>query len=194
MADSLTRETEGSTLSSRAWGAPFVLGLLMALVGVFAVFYSVLSGVVSVLLLGASLLVAGLFEIGHAIANWRESKPLASFLGGLLSGIVGLIFLVRPVAGLRALTLLLAGFFLVNGLFRGIIAVADRYPRWGFDLFYGVVAVALGGYVLANWPVSALWIVGTMIGLEIFFRGTSLMGASLAFRQVLRRPGRATAV
>lgn len=193
MAEAIGRNEGTRAVTSRAWGAPFVVGLLMSLVGLFAVFYSVLSSVISVLLLGASLLVAGLFEIGHAIAHWRESKPLASFLGGLLSGIVGLIFLLRPVAGLQALTLLLAGFFLVNGLFRAIIAVADRYPRWGFDLFYGVVAIALGAFVLARWPIASLWIVGTMVGLEIFFRGSALMGASLAFRQVLRSPGRATA-
>lgn len=192
MADT-ARARGRSEAFSAAWGGPFVVGLLMAVVGLLAFFSSVLTSFVTVLFLGVLLVLAGLFEIVHAFRVWHEGRPLRFLLGGLLSIVVGFLYLVHPAAGLQALALLLAGYFFVSGLFRGITAVADRYPHWGWDFVYGISAVILGIIILGEWPLSALWVVGALVGLEIFFRGIALMGGSLAVRQALHAPRRAPA-
>jgi uncharacterized membrane protein HdeD (DUF308 family) len=38
--------------------------------------------------------------------------------------------------------------------------------------------VLLGAYIAASWPISALWVLGTIVALEIIVRGIALVAAS----------------
>ncbi|MBI5548126.1 MAG: DUF308 domain-containing protein [Deltaproteobacteria bacterium] len=188
MADERTTER----FESAAWGAPFVLGLVMTLIGFLALGAAAWTSVASIVLFGIFLVATGLFEIGHGVRTYRRGTPLLHVLGGVLSVVVGLLLTSRPLAGLEAASLLLAGYFFANGLFRGITAIADRYPQWGWDLVYGVVAIVLGIIIVSQFPLSAFWVVGTLVGIEIIFRGFALMSGGLAVRHALRHPTRAT--
>ncbi|MBI5547604.1 MAG: AI-2E family transporter [Deltaproteobacteria bacterium] len=179
-------------LGSRMWGGRLVAGLLISAVGVIALLSSAIAGVASAIFAGALLAAAGIIELVSASRVHREERALL-LLGGVLSLVVGVLFLVRPDAGLAALTMLLAGYFFVSGLFRLVTSIGDRYPRWGWDFFYGLVAMALGVIVVVEWPLSALWLVGTLVGVELVFRGTAMVGASLSLRYMLRHPERAPA-
>jgi uncharacterized membrane protein HdeD (DUF308 family) len=172
--------------ASAVWGGPFIVGLLITFLGALALFSTVVAGLISVFLYGAVLAVVGIAEIVHGIRTRKTGPFLLFLLGGLLTLVVGMILLVRPGVGLAAITLLLAGYFFANGLFRGITSVVDRYQGWGWDVLYGVTAVVLGIVVLTQWPLSALWLVGLMVGIELLFRGFSLMAGALALRQGLR--------
>lgn len=178
------RTREGLREERTAWGIPMVLGILLVVGGLFALALNVLTSFVSVLFLGALLLVVGVLEIISAFQR-RRSSPFGSYvLVGLLTLVVGAMFLWRPLASLASLTLLFAGFVFASGLFHAITAVADRYPRWGWDLFYGLVAIALGVYIVAAWPVSSLWVLGTLVALEIIVRGVALVAASWMLRDI----------
>lgn len=168
------------------WGTPFVLGVLIMLAGLFAFSAAMITSLVSILIFGAMLATSGVLEIIYAF-RWRKSGHfLLYFLGGLLSLVVGALMLFRPVAGLATVTLLLAGYFFASGLFRAITSVMDRYPNWGWDLFAGLVSLFLGVLVVAQWPISALWIVGALVGVEIFFRGLREVAGALELRTGLR--------
>lgn len=170
---------------SATWGGPFLLGLLLVIVGIACIGAAYTASVASVLVLGGFLVVAGVLElVGGARSHERRVRPWV-WLEGILSIVIGVLILARPLAGLATLTLLLACYFFANGLFHGITAVADRYPGWGMDLLYGIVAVFLGIMVVRTWPLSSLWLAGTLIGVEIIFRGVSLMSAGLFVRRLL---------
>ena len=81
-------------------------------------------------------------------------------------------------------TLLIAGFFFASGLFRGITAIVDRYPHWGWDLGYAVIAIGLGVIVVGDYPFSAFWILGTLVAVEIIARGAALIAASTMLREI----------
>jgi uncharacterized membrane protein HdeD (DUF308 family) len=166
------------------WGAPMVLGILMILLGAFALAASVATTLITTVVLGVMLLVVGVMEIIAAVRVGRTGPWLTYLLAGILSLVVGALFLDRPLATMASLTLLIAGFLFAAGLFHGITAIADRYPGWGVDFLYGVVAVALGIYIVASWPISAFWVIGTVVGIEILARGIALVAASWALRSV----------
>lgn len=177
----------GPPITSSLWGGPFVMGLLLALLGVVALGAVVLTSFFSVIFYGSMMVMAGGFELVHAF-RIRKTGPFVMFLlGGILSIGVGVMLLARPGAGMLALTLLLAGYFFASGLFRGITSVVDRYEGWGWDLAYGLVSVALGAIIFAQFPASSMWALGVVLGVEILFRGLSIMAAALAVRGVLRR-------
>ncbi|NTX06727.1 HdeD family acid-resistance protein [Myxococcus sp. CA051A] len=177
-----------SKAASAAWGPPFVLGLLMAVLGFVALGASFLTSLVSVILFGALLAGTGIAEI---VSSFRVRKAGGPFwlylLSGVLSTVVGFFVLVYPAAGLGALTLLLAGYFFASGLFHVVTSLMDRYPQWGWDCAYGAISIALGVIVMAQWPVSAVWLVGTLVGISILMRGIALMAGSLELRRGLRR-------
>src|SRR3954454_7963350 len=50
-----------------------------------------------------------------------------------------------------------------------------RYRRWGWDLTTGVVALLLGLVAIASWPISALWLIGTLVGIEVVTRGAAVL-------------------
>ncbi len=179
-------------LGSATWGGLFVTGLLVAAVGVIALLAYVTSGLASVILLGALLIGAGIVEMVYAFRVGREDRALL-LLSGLLSIVVGVLFLIRPHAGMAALTFLLAGYFFVGGLFRLVTSIGERYPHWGWDFFYGLTAIALGVIVVAEWPFSAMWLVGTLVGVELIVRGVAMMGAGVGLRTVLHHPERVPA-
>ncbi|MFL5358069.1 HdeD family acid-resistance protein [Archangium sp.] len=173
--------------TSSLWRGPFVMGLLIALLGVLALASVPITSLATVLFYGALLVVGGIFEVVHAF-RVRTTGPFLMFLlGGLLSIVVGALVLMRPGVGLVSLTLLMAGFFFARGLFRGITAVMDRYSGWGWDLVYGLVSLALGIIIFAQLPYSTMWALGLVVGVEILSRGISIMAVALMARSAMRR-------
>lgn len=167
-----------------SWGIPMTMGVLMIMGGTFALFAAVLTSIMSVLYIGAMLLAVGVLEIVTAF-RVRHGGPFVMFLlAGLLALVVGALLLYRPLAGMASLTLLVACYMFASGLFRGITAIADRYRGWGWDIVYGIIAVLLGAYVVASWPISSLWVLGTVVGVEIVVRGFALVAASWLMREI----------
>jgi uncharacterized membrane protein HdeD (DUF308 family) len=82
------------------------------------------------------------------------------------------------------LTLILASFFVVGGLFRAIGAEALRFPRWGWLVFSGIVSVGLGITLLAQLPASSLWFIGFAIGVDLILEGASLVGLATTIHNV----------
>ncbi|WP_233261328.1 HdeD family acid-resistance protein [Vitiosangium sp. GDMCC 1.1324] len=187
ITDSNIGSTGGRTnLKSNVWGGPFVMGLLITLLGVVALSSIVFTSLATAVFYGAMLFVGGIFEVIHAF-RVRKSGPFLMFLlGGILSAVVGALVLMNPGAGLLALTLLIGGYFFASGLFRGITSIADRYEGWGWDFAYGLVSVALGVIIFAQMPYSSLWAPGILVGVEILSRGIAMMAGALTVRKVVR--------
>jgi uncharacterized membrane protein HdeD (DUF308 family) len=166
------------------WGVPMTIGILLILIGLFALYATVETSLISVLFLGGILIAVGILEIFSSFRLRKAGPFLAYLLAGLLTLVVGALFLDRPLAGLGAVTLLVAGYLFAIGLFRIITSVMDRYHGWGWELAYGILAVALGAYVVATWPVAKFWVLGTIVAIEIIARGIAMIAASLALRDV----------
>ncbi|OJH37579.1 HdeD family acid-resistance protein [Cystobacter ferrugineus] len=184
---SIDSRTTPQRNTSGLWGGPFVMGLLLSLLGVVALGAVVATSVASVIFFGSMLVVAGIFEIIHAFRVRKTGPFLMFLLGGILSIVVGAMVLARPGAGLMAMTLLLAGYFFASGLFRGITSLVDRYAGWGWDFAYGLVSVVLGIIISAQMPTSSLWALGIVVGVEILVRGISIMAGALTLRGAMRQ-------
>ena len=123
------RQTPSATTSPstrRKWGGPFLLGMLVVALGVVALSASVITSLVSVVFYGAMLFGSGILELILAFQGRKSGHAVPFLLAGVLSIVSGFLMLTRPMAGLVALTLLIASFLLVSGLFRGINAVVLR--------------------------------------------------------------------
>jgi uncharacterized membrane protein HdeD (DUF308 family) len=92
---------------------------------------------------------------------------------------------MHPVGSLLALTLLLACFLLVYGVFALVLAFRMRpHNGWGWVLCDAIVTILLGILIWAHWPINSEWVVGTLFGISIFISGITRLMVSLAIRNV----------
>jgi uncharacterized membrane protein HdeD (DUF308 family) len=163
-----------------SWGWFLTLGILFVLLGAVCVIGNVSATFATVLVFGWMLLFSGVFALVHAFRTHSWQGFLLSLLSALFRGFTGYLLIRYPLAGAASLTLILASFFIVGGLFRAIGAGMLKFPRWGWSVFSGVVSLVLGIMLLAQMPVSSVWFIGFAIGIDLIFDGTSLIGFASA--------------
>jgi len=172
----------------RNWGWILAFGCISIVVGMFAVIYSMVFTLVSVLFLAGMLVAAGVIEAGYAIGHRERGHLVWYLLEALLAIAIGLLLLQSPVRGALVLTMLLATYFIVAGIFRIVAALALRPPNWGWILFTGIVTMGLGIFVWGGWPVSGLWVLGLFIGVTMIFSGWARVMLAVALRSHPLRP------
>lgn len=168
----------------RHWGWLLALGVVLFILGIVALGATVMATLASVLLFGWLLFFGGILQAAHALWSARWSGFFLHLLGGVFDVVVGLIMIANPFVGALSLTLLLAAFFTVVGLFRIVGAVTLRFRNWGWLLLSGIVSVILGILIWAQWPASSLWVIGTFVGIDLLFNGWWLIMLGMEARHV----------
>jgi uncharacterized membrane protein HdeD (DUF308 family) len=168
--------------SSRRWAGYLFLGIALIIAGCVGLSTPVVMTLASVIAYGWLLLVGGLFETGAAVSTRQAPGFPLRLLAGVLSILAGGVLIVRPGLGALTLALVLAGFFLIGGLFRIATALALKLPGWGWMFTGGAISTLLGVLIWAEWPVSGLWVVGLFVAIEIVNRGWAWVMYALAER------------
>jgi uncharacterized membrane protein HdeD (DUF308 family) len=105
-------------------------------------------------------------------------------LAAVLFGITGVLFVTRPLISAEVVTLFMAMFFLVSGLYQLISSMVIHMPGWGWHALNGIVTCALGGMVLGQWPVSGLWTIGLFVGIDLVLNGWAWISLALALHKM----------
>ncbi len=160
------------------------LGVALIVLGVLAIWMAVATTLISVMIFGWLLLIGGFVETIHAFWVRPWSGLLLQLLIGILNIVVGFLMLANPGASALALTLLLAAFFFVGGLFRIILAFSNHFPNRNWALFSGVVNILLGVLIWLQWPASAFWVIGLFIGIDLLITGWWFVALGTAARRL----------
>lgn len=168
---------------SNRWGWPLLLGVLLVLAGAVALSSVLISTMATVLLFSVIVASAGVLQIAAAFTahGWRGFS--VHLIVGVIGVVIGGMLLLRPMAGASALTFLFATLFFASGIARIVYSLSERFERWGWTLVSGVVSVFLGLVLLAQWPLSSLWFLGMLLGIELLFSGASWIAFSLLLRR-----------
>ena len=150
-------------------------GVLLVVAGILAVIYPVVSSVAVVVLLGWVLIVSGVLQgisligAGHVPHFWLQLVSV------ILAVLVGFLFLRDPAQGLLTITLLLIVFFTIEGISKIVFALTIRpFPNWGWVLASGVVGVLLAAILWGSLPLTALWLIGLLLGLQLISAGAAI--------------------
>jgi uncharacterized membrane protein HdeD (DUF308 family) len=162
------------------WGWLLVVGILMVALGTIALFIMPAATIGTSLVLGWLLVISGVLEMIHAFRVRRWGGLFLHLIGGVLGILVGLLVVTHPVAGAAAWTLLFASFCTAIGVFRLIAAISLKFPNWGWAVFDGIVTLALGILLWAQWPWSGIWFLGLAVGVSLILRGWSYVMFALA--------------
>lgn len=172
----------------RMWGWFLTLGILLVILGLFAISMTVYTTFLTIMLLGILLLAAGVIQSVLAIRAPQWSGFFLNLLAGLLAMVLGYLFLQTPGASALTLTLLMAMYFLVSGLFRIFTAAIHRFQQWGWMLASGFATALLGAMLWMQWPVSGFWAIGLFLGIDFLIAGASWMIIAFSLKR-LQYPG-----
>lgn len=81
---------------------------------------------------------------------------------------------LERLGGLASLTLAIALYLLLEGVLELALSFQLRpAPGSGWQLFDGIFTLVLAVMIWSTWPSSAVWVVGTLVGISMFFSGTT---------------------
>jgi uncharacterized membrane protein HdeD (DUF308 family) len=166
------------------WGWFLALGILQLVLGVIAWFDVIAFTIAGVIFIGALLLVAGVFQVIHAFMDREWGGFALHLLIGILYVIGGFLLMDEPIQGSVVITILVAAALIIGGVLRIAIAVQHRHmPGWGMLLAGGVISLVVGVLLYLTLPWSGLWVVGTLIAIELIVHGVSWIQFGLALRR-----------
>jgi uncharacterized membrane protein HdeD (DUF308 family) len=166
------------------WGWFLFLGILLILVGFVALSATAIVTFASVFFFGCLLFGTGVMEIASIFFVRKWNGYFLHLLMGILDIVVGLTIVAQPAEAAVTLTMIIAAFLVVGGIYRTVSAITLQFPHWGFAVLSGLISVWLGAMLWSQWPVSGFWFIGMCIGIDLIFRGASWITLALRLRQM----------
>ncbi len=161
------------------WGWLLALGILEIIAGGVAIAIPVIASIAAVAVFGAALIIAAISQLVHAFQLRHTRRSALYVLSGALYAVAGVIVIAYPIGGVLTLAVWIAVLLIVSGGLRAIFARAVRpVPGWGWLFAGGVAGIVLGVMLLVGWPVTAIWGIGVLLGINLIFTGA--MNCSLA--------------
>jgi uncharacterized membrane protein HdeD (DUF308 family) len=173
--------------SSRGW--VMAIGIMMILAGSAAIVFPMITSFGVAICVAILLIVAGIAQIIQAFSFHGWSRILLTVLVGILWLVAGILLLLRPLEAVFVLTIFVAAAFLAEGILKIIFAFRWRPSTgWGWMLFNGIAAAAVGILLWWQLPFSALWTLGVLAGINIIISGWTLVMLAIAVGKSAENP------
>jgi uncharacterized membrane protein HdeD (DUF308 family) len=164
------------------WWQCILLGAVLIIAGLFVLRNALLATVVSAIIFGTALLIAGLFEIVQAFWAQHWGGFIWRVLVGAFYAVAGLVLVADPLAASVLLTLAFAAALIASGAVRVFLAFS-HWERFGWLLLAsGIVGILAGLVILFKWPLSGLWVFGLVVGVDLLVHGTWWVVSGLTAR------------
>jgi uncharacterized membrane protein HdeD (DUF308 family) len=161
------------------------LGVVYVIAGLIALSSIVFATKITVFVVGIMMLISGIAEVINAFQFKTWGKFLLWVLLGLLYIVAGLVTFENPLLAAAVLTLLLGAALVVSGVMRIILAFSlPEGMSWPWVALSGVVTLLLGVIILAHWPVSSLFVLGVLLGVDLLIIGIGWIFVGFGLRSL----------
>jgi len=162
-------------------------GICLVILGLAAVSSPSIAGDAVIYVIGGILALTGLIQFWAGFREETIARKVTNTFQGAAVGITGIAVLAHPFYGLAALSLVLAIFFLVTGIWRIGTSFAYRPAAgWLMLLLSGVISVGLAWMIWQQWPVSGVWAVGILVGVDMISTGFALIVLAVTLKRATR--------
>jgi uncharacterized membrane protein HdeD (DUF308 family) len=183
----MTTETLSREVSKHA-GWSIFMGFLTAAVGAAMIIYPLATATASTVFFGAALLVAAVAQLAFAFTSDTAGQFFLKLLLGVLYGVAGLSLIALPGIGVVTLTAMLGAMLITEGVVETILGFwAPAGAGRGWFFVSGLFSLLLGVLIIAQWPVSSIWAIGTMVGAGVLFNGITRIVTSSWVRSEVRQ-------
>jgi uncharacterized membrane protein HdeD (DUF308 family) len=178
------------------WKLFLFQGVVMVILGILAVAWPVWATLAVDIYIGWLFLISGTIGLVAMFSTRDVPAFFWTLLTAALAMAVGVLLIWTPVEGAVSLTIVLTAFLIAEGIFQiaGSFAYRDAMPgSWGWMLASGVSDLILAGLLILNWPVSAAWALGLLVGVNLITSGVAIVVTAIEARNVAQALVRAAA-
>jgi uncharacterized membrane protein HdeD (DUF308 family) len=169
------------------WRLIMAQGVIMVILGMLALAAPAFATLAVDIYVGWLFFFSGILGLVAIFSGRHPTRFRWGMVTAVLSLLVGVMLIWKPVEGALSLTMLLTAFFIVEGLFQATSSVAYRESMrstWGWMLASGIADLALAAIILLSWPMSVGWALGIIAGVNLITSGWAIAMAGLAGREV----------
>jgi uncharacterized membrane protein HdeD (DUF308 family) len=169
----MTTDSLSNEVSKQA-GWSLFMGVLTAAIGIAMIIYPIATATVSALFFGWALVFAGLAQVVFAFSSQSVGNFFLKLLLGILYGIAGVALIAFLPAGVLTLTAIIGIMLIAEAAIE--LGLAFSLPAGGgrgWFVMSSIASALLGVLILAQWPGSAVWTIGTMVGVSVLSSGIS---------------------
>ena len=169
------------------WVFFLVEGIILIILGLAAVVIPPIATLAVEILYGWLFLISGIAGLITTFLMRQAPGFWWSLVSAILGIAAGIVLLLWPLSGIVTLTLVLIVFFTIEGVASIMFALehkAELSGRWGWMLASGIIDLILAVIILAGLPGTAALALGLLVGINMLFGGSALIGMALHARDV----------
>lgn len=163
-----------------------VISIVLIVLGILAILLPTAMSYSVVLVSSWLLMIAGVIQFVHVFrcrgigdALWKAAVAIAYFVAGVY-------LRVNLTRGIAVLTLVLAAFFLSEGIIGLFAYFGTRLRRHsGWLLVEAIATLTLGVMIWRHWPSNSLWVIGLLVGMNMVITGSTRLMLTLAVRNAV---------
>ena len=183
-----SQSSMASKVHRNEWIWFLIAGICLTIIGLVALSMPVVVSFGTELLIGSMLLVGGLIQLYHAFKERKINGFWFSAITSVLIIAMGGFMLAYPLVGMVTMTALITTYLIVVGIVKTIYGFQLKpLTGWGWMVFSGIVSFVLGIMLFYRLPVSALYILGLFVGVDLLIYGISEIGLALNWRRLTHR-------
>jgi uncharacterized membrane protein HdeD (DUF308 family) len=180
----IVNEVKGIARTSIGWS--IALSVLLIVIGMCAIVVPFLAGVAVTGIVAWLIVLGGVLHLWLAFHVRGTGAHIWQALVGLAYLWIGVYMMMHPLAGLVALTVVLAVYLLLVGLFELALVMKIRpLPGSGLMLLDAILSLILAGLIWWHLPNTSTWAVGLLVGISILFSGVSRLMLATAAKKAL---------
>jgi uncharacterized membrane protein HdeD (DUF308 family) len=171
------------------WVLFLTQGVIMVILGIVALVAPTVATIAVDIFVGWLFLISGLFGLATLFSVRTVPAFIWTLITVALSVVVGAMLIWKPAEGVFSLTLVLTAFFIVEGIFQIVASFTSRDAipgSWGWMLASGLADLVLAAIIVAGWPLSAGWVLGLLVGINLITSGLAVVMAAIAGRNVVQ--------
>lgn len=152
-------------------------GIIFIILGLLAIIFPLYSSLGVEIFFGALFLVGGIFQLFGAFEDKHRAHYIWNFTVGVFYILAGVYLLSNPIEGLLSLTIVLIILFYIQGLLTIFYGLKQREvpQKRLWIIFSGLITIAIASILLLAYPISALWALGLLTGINLLIFGLSIL-------------------
>ena len=167
------------------WKTLRIVGILAIVAGAVCIAVPAIASVGTAIFIGWILVFAGAWMLFDAWSVRGAGRIAIRVVWAVLTEIAGFYLLLAPLEGTVTLTFVLVAYFIAIGIVRIAEGFAIRgTPGAGMVGLNGFLSLLVGLLILLDFPSSADWAIGLLVGIDLLFAGFSLLGIASAGKRL----------
>jgi len=159
-----------------------IFGVIAIILGILCMMMPGMTGYSVMTMVGVFVLVAGIVRMFWAFKAGSVGKGILVFLIGGFTVLAGLMLLGNPLFAAGMLTIMLALYFIVDG----VAEIAAGLGRSGWLVFAGIVSIVLGIMLWRQFPLSGMFAIGILFGIKLFMVGLIMATGGATLRSLAK--------